>query len=380
MKFSIRCDALAEAIGAAITSLPSRPSNPILGGVLVESLLGAVSFSSFNYDRATTRTVKADVADPDTALVSGRLLSAVGAALPKHAEATVTTSDSVMTITSRSTIFRLPLMHAVDYPQLPLLDAGATIGSVSRYEFAEAVKIIGALASTDPQPANLTYLNFTFEPASLWLCATDRYVLARRRLEWSGKCEATIVNVSAADMLATVKAIDDDPEMGNLEILWNGSMFGLRTASTTVVTRAMGEEFPDVTKVLTPATYRTIATVPVSGLVSMLRRASAIADDEYAQIDLVVDNNLLSAMTTRSASGNVVDSIEAEQQGARSSVALSSRRLANALAPIDHTTASLAFRHRGHLVSIHSGDIELDGEKNPLEHDSFVMLMGISGK
>jgi DNA polymerase III subunit beta len=235
MKFAMHCTALSETIAAAITSLPTRATTPILGGVLVEALVGAVSFSSFNYDRATTRTVAADVTDTDTAVVSGRLLATVGASLPKRGEATVEANDAGMVITAGATVFRLPMMETQDYPVLPVIEPEHAIGSVNCREFAEAAKIVGGLAATDPMPANLTYLNLECEPGSLWLCATDRYVLGRRRLDWSGTTDA-VINVAAADMLALVKALDD-PTAETVELLWNGNMFGLRTPSSSPTSR-----------------------------------------------------------------------------------------------------------------------------------------------
>ncbi len=381
MKFAIDTDLLSETITAAISSLPARPTSPVLGGVLIEAGIGAVTMSSFNYDRATKRTAAAlDVAEPDTAVVSGRLLSAIGSNLPRNKDATVDVSGSEMVITAGRTAFRLPLLHAEDYPELPIIQPEEdTIGTVDGDEFTEAVQVIGALASSEEQPANLTGINLTFSSNGLWLCATDRYIVGRRRLNWTGTTEGQTL-VPAADLLATIKAVAG-PVSENVEILLrNKSMFGLRTPATTVMTSCLGEEFPPMEQVLKPAVYTSMSTVPTAELADMLRRASSIADDGNAQVDIEVDAGGLSVTTTKSATGKVNDSIGAEHQGAYRRVALSARRLNSALSIVDDPEVTLGFRATGHLVGIHPGSLQrTDDEVDLLACNNFALLIGIRG-
>lgn len=379
MKFTLPSASLGEAIPAAISSLPSRPTAPILGGVLIQALVGAVAFSSFNYDRATTRTVLADVTDADTVVVSGRLLAAIGRNLPKTGDTTVMAQGSTLLITSGRTTYRLPLMHVADYPRLPDMSEAPVVGAVDCEEFADAVKIFGSFASTEPQPPNLTFLNIACEPGALWLCATDRYVIGRRRLKWSGE-ETTTINVAASDMLATIQAVVDASATKDVEILWDGAMLGLRTPATTVVTRSMDGEFPNLANVLKPITYSSTASVQTAELLSMLKRAGSIADDLPAQVDVKLDANALSVTTTKSATGNISDSIEAKQTGPQREITLSSRRLYNALTAAAGGEITLAFQKKGHLVTIYPSDTDLSAETDPLQCENLAMLMGIGAK
>src|SRR5690606_33994851 len=161
----------------------------------------------------------------------------------------------------------------------------------------EAVTVIGGLASKDAQPANLTALNLTVTPEHVVLCATDRYVIGRRRLPWSGVGEHTVINVVASDLLATIKAVGGADEV---DVLWNGSLLGLRTPTTTVVTRTLDEEFPDAERIMQVDSFHAAATVPTGDLASMLRRAASVADDEHAQIDITIEDSVLSVTTSKS--------------------------------------------------------------------------------
>ena len=65
----------AEAVAWTARSLPTRPSVPILAGLLVKAAGGQVVMSSFDYETSARVTVPAQVEQEGVALVSGRLLA-----------------------------------------------------------------------------------------------------------------------------------------------------------------------------------------------------------------------------------------------------------------------------------------------------------------
>lgn len=383
MKFSLNSDTLAESIAAGVTSVPPKPTAAILGGVLIEAEAGSygtVSFSSFNYERATTRITMADVFDPGRAVVSGRLLSAIGSNLPRSATCEIVATDTQMTINAGRTEFRLPLMQAGDYPSLPSVSQEHLIGTVDCDTFADAVRVVGGYASEDPATElhNLTALNVVCEPGSLALCATDRYIIGRRRIDWNCAGEPVEINIPAADVLATIKALTGPTIGEHVEILWNGSLLGLRSGATTVITRSLGKEFPKVTSLMRTERYYATATVFTPDLMAVLRRAASIADDEHAQVDISVEDDTLSVETTQSGTGKTHDAITATHHGGPRRLALSSRRLYNALSIIDHDQVTLGFRENGYLCTIHPGPTDADPLAQP-ERDSIALLQGIRG-
>lgn len=382
MKFTINSGALAESIAAGISSVPSRPTNPVLAGVLIQARSSWVTFSSFNYDRATIRTTAADVNEPDDAVVSGRLLSLVGSNLPKKGDADVTTSSNELVVTAGRTEFRLPMMHRHDYPDLPALDATSRIGSVRSDLFADAVRIVGGFAaapdSKTPPPLQLTALNIVCAPGSMRLRATDRYIVGLRRVAWSG-ADAAVINVPAVDLLATIKAVSGTG-VDDIEILWDGALLGLRTPLTTVITRSLADEFPNMDRVVTSARsdLECAATVWTAELTAMLRRAAAISDDLNDQVDIVIDDGTLSVTTVNSDTGNVADTIDAAHHGGGRSLRLNAKRLVNALSIIDDAQVSLAFQGTGHMVSIFPGHMDPGvGELVSPRTDSSALLIGI---
>ena len=81
MKFQVEHDALAEAVAWVARALPSRPVVPVLSGLRLDAAEG-LTLSCFDYELSATTRLPADIAEPGTALVPGRLLAEITRSLP----------------------------------------------------------------------------------------------------------------------------------------------------------------------------------------------------------------------------------------------------------------------------------------------------------
>src|SRR5262249_28064492 len=82
MKFRVERDGLAEAVAWTAKSLPSRPSVPVLAGVLMRMSGGRLTVSGFDYEVSSQCTIDVNGDADGAALVSGRLLAEITKALP----------------------------------------------------------------------------------------------------------------------------------------------------------------------------------------------------------------------------------------------------------------------------------------------------------
>ena len=177
MKFRVERDALADAVAWAARSLASRPTVPVLAGLLLDASDDSLSISGFDLE-ASTR-VRIDIATGSTgqALVSGRLLADISRALPPH-PVDVALDGSRLTIACGSARFTLPTMPVEDYPRLP--DMPTTAGTVDAAAFATAVAQAAIAAGRDDTLPMLTGVRLEIDGEKLTLAATDRYRLAVR--------------------------------------------------------------------------------------------------------------------------------------------------------------------------------------------------------
>ena len=75
MKFRVERDVLADAVAWTAKSLPSRPSVPVLAGVMLRVTDGKLQVSGFDYEVSSQVSVEVQADADGAALVSGRLLA-----------------------------------------------------------------------------------------------------------------------------------------------------------------------------------------------------------------------------------------------------------------------------------------------------------------
>src|SRR6266516_4111000 len=182
MKFRVERDALADAVAWAARSLATRPTIPVLAGLLLDVNDSTLSISGFDLEASTQVDLEVAAATTGTALVSGRLLADIARSLPPHL-VDVAVDGSRLTIACGSARFTLPTMPVEDYPKLPTMPT--TAGTVPSGEFATAVAQVAIAAGRDDTLPMLTGVRLEIEADHITLAATDRYRLAVRELAWS---------------------------------------------------------------------------------------------------------------------------------------------------------------------------------------------------
>ena len=117
MRFRVGRDALAEAVAWVARALPTRPVVPVLSGLLLEADEG-LTLSCFDYEVSARARIEADVKEPGTALVPGRLLAEITRSLPAQ-DAEVATEADLVGLTCGSAEFGLVSLPGEEYPALP---------------------------------------------------------------------------------------------------------------------------------------------------------------------------------------------------------------------------------------------------------------------
>src|SRR5580658_8478140 len=82
MRFTVGREALGEAVAFVSRVLPSRPVVPLLSGMLIEADGADLTLSCFDYEVSARCRIDAEVAEPGTALVPGKLLAEITRSLP----------------------------------------------------------------------------------------------------------------------------------------------------------------------------------------------------------------------------------------------------------------------------------------------------------
>lgn len=205
MRIIVERDALAEAVAWVARSLPSRPVLPILSGLLLEASTGRLTLSCFDYEVSARIQVDAEVAEPGTALVPGRLLAEITRSLPPFPVELDHEKDDV-TVTCGPASFTLVTLPVKEYPRLPELPLLA--GTVDGGVLATAIGQVAPAASRDDTLPVITGVNVEIDEDTIRLVATDRYRLAIRELGWNPAHPG-----SSGTLLVPAKTLSDAARM-----------------------------------------------------------------------------------------------------------------------------------------------------------------------
>ena len=289
MKFRIERDALAEAVAWVARALPARPVVPVLSGMLIEAGDGLV-LSCFDYDVSARFEAKADVAEPGTALVPGRLLAEITRSLA-GGEAEFDADPDSVRLTCGSAEFTLVKLPVEEYPALPGLPPPA--GTVDAAEWAAAVSQVASSASRDDTLPMLTGVFAEIDGETITLVATDRYRLAVRRLTWTparpdlrataliparAVAEAARAMTTGGEVAIALRDPGGDGTGGGTPGQQGGDgMIGFEHAGRRLTTRLLGGEFLKYSSRF-PAEFGSQAEIASGPLIEAVRRVSLVAE------------------------------------------------------------------------------------------------------
>src|SRR5690348_2611728 len=350
MKFRVERDALAEAVAWAARSVSTRPTIPVLAGLLLTVDDARLSISGFDLEASTQVDLDVAAGSPGSALVSGRLLADISRALPPH-PVEVAVDGARLTISCGSARFTLPTMPVEDYPTLPSMPT--TAGTVDGETFAAAVAQVAVAAGRDDTLPMLTGVRLEIDGDKLTLAATDRYRLAVRELGW------TPANTAAAEVQVLVPArtlADAAKSLAHsdtLTIALSGGGAGntgegiIGFAGTTsgrasrATTRLLDATFPPYRSLL-PSEWASAAEIPVPALVEAVKRV-ALVTDRNAPVRLEFADDVVSLTAGGDDEGRAEEQLEVAFQGDPITAAFNPQFLLDGLSALSSGTARMQF-------------------------------------
>ncbi len=341
MKIRVERDVLADAVSWAARTLPTRPSLPVLAGLVLTASEDQLILSSFDYEVSSQVTITADVQAPGTMLVSGRLLADITRSLPA-APVQIVNEGTRAVITCGRSSFTLPTLPVEEYPNLP--DMPASSGHIAGNSLAAAVGQVAVAAGRDDTLPTLTGIRLEIEGSSIVLAATDRYRLAVREFTWtpndsSLSVQALIPAKTLADTAKSLAAVDQ--VLIALAGGTNEGLIGFEGAGRRTTTRLLDGEFPKY-RTLLPSEAATVATVDTAQLVEAVKRVSLVAErNTPLRLQFEAGEVQLRAGTGEDAQAS--EALECTTEGDALEIAFNPTYLLDGLAAVDSTTTLFSF-------------------------------------
>jgi DNA polymerase-3 subunit beta len=342
VKFQVNRDVFSEAVSFAVKLLPQRTTQPILSGVLLEAADGVLVLSSFDYEVSSRTEIAAEVDEPGTALVSGRLLADIASRLPA-APVQFSTDDGKIAVSCGSAKFTLLSMPVEEYPTLP--EVADRTGVLPAEDFAEAVSQVAVAASRDDVTPVITGVQLEVGDNTLSLVATDRYRVAVREIDWdsgSSSADGTTALIPARTLSEIGKTFAHSGTVAVSIVRGDDrELIAFSADKKTVTSLLIKGNFPPV-KRLFPDVVDNYAVVNTADLVEATRRVSLVLEREAAlRFSFSIDGLTLEAAGSEQAQAS--ETIEAHLHGDDTVVSLKPSFLLDGLGAVHSEFVRISF-------------------------------------
>jgi DNA polymerase III subunit beta len=360
MKFRVERDVLADAVTWTARTLPTRPPAPVLAGVRIEAdAQGVINLASFDYETSARSEIPAEVAEPGTVLVSGRLLAEISRALPNKPVDVVLEGNKVV-VTCGASRFTLLTMPVDEYPALPGLPEVS--GTVSGDAFTHAVAQVTVAASRDDTLPLLTGVRVEIEGERITLLSTDRYRLALRELTWT----PATPGFSAVALIRARTLNDVAKSLGSGGLVNVGlstgqglDLVGFEAGGRQTTSQLVEGDYPAVRRLFPDSTpiHAVVATGP---LIEAAKRVSLVAE-RNTPIRLSFSEGQVVLDAGHGDDAQASEALEAVLVGEDIAVAFNPQFLLDGLGALGTDFVRLSFTHPNKPVEF-TGQGSLDGE------------------
>ena len=342
MKLRVERDVLADSVAWAARTLPSRPSLPVLAGLVLTATSEGLTLSSFDYEVSGRVEIPADVDAEGTSLVSGRLLADIARSLPPS-PVLIESEGTRISITCGRSSFTLPTLPVEDYPLLPVMPTAS--GTISGSSFASAVAQVAIAAGRDDTLPTLTGIRMEIEGAGIVLAATDRYRLAVREFTWNPQSPAMSAQalVPARTLADTAKSLADVDEVV-IALSSGGSgegLIGFEGLGRRTTTRLLDGEFPKYRSLL-PSESSAIANVETAMLMDAVKRVALVAE-RNTPVRLAFEGAELTLRAGAGDDAQAVEVLECALDGEAIDIAFNPSYLLDGLAAVGSATTRFSF-------------------------------------
>ncbi|HEY3437685.1 MAG TPA: DNA polymerase III subunit beta [Actinotalea sp.] len=360
MRFRVDRDVLAEAVTWTARSLPTRPPVPVLAGVRLEAdSSGVVQLSSFDYEVSARSEIAADVSEPGTVLVSGRLLAEIARALPAK-PVDVVLEGTKVTVTCGASRFTLLTMPVEDYPALPAMPA--VVGTITGDELTQAVAQVTVAASRDDTLPLLTGVRMEIDGDTITLLATDRYRLALRTVGWTPASPgySSVALVRARTLSDAAKSLGGSDRVTLALSTGSGvDLMGFEAGGRHTTSLLVDGDYPAVRR-LFPDETPIHAVVATQALTEAARRVSLVAE-RNTPIRLAFTEGQVVLDAGQGDDAQASEALEASLVGDDITVAFNPQFLLDGLGALSTEFVRMSFTHPNKPVEF-TGQRALDGD------------------
>jgi DNA polymerase-3 subunit beta len=354
MKFICTQGDLNTHLSLVSRAVPSRPTHPVLGNVLLvaDADKGEISLTAFDLSLGIRTRFRAQVTEAGKITLPAKLFTDIVSRL-SEGELTLTGEDTEgddgeetqtrVTLTSASGRFQIRGMSASEFPELPVISGGETV-VLPILALTNGLK--GALfaASTDETKQVLTGVHLKGSPEYLEFAATDGHRLAvvQTPLEESELSTGFSVTIPARALreLERMMAMRQDNDTVTLQVDEGQVIFEL--GEQRITSRKLDGAYPAYQQLI-PRSFSRSVSLERKRLLSGLELVSVLADQKNHLVKFTfdADEGQLALSVESPDLGNAKEAMPAEISGEGGEIAFNVKYLMDGLKALPSADISL---------------------------------------
>jgi DNA polymerase-3 subunit beta len=373
MKFICSQSDLNSNLSLVSRAVPSRPTHPVLGNVLLvaDEKQGRVSLTAFDLSLGIRTSFAAQVIEEGTITLPAKLLNDIVSKIPEgeitlSCELEEDNNSIIANLTSASGIFQVRGMSAEEFPELPVVEGEALMLPVS----ALLEGLGGSLfaASTDETKQILTGVHLTRSQNALEFAATDGHRLAvvqtgdpnQDEEDETDEEEETPTAQESKDFQVTIPAralreleriLASRQENDQVSLHFDEGQVVFELGDQRITSRKLDGAYPNYNQLI-PRQFSRMMTVERKRLLSSIDLVAVLADQKNNIVKFSLDEETeqLSLSVEAKDVGSAKQSMPAQIKGESIDIAFNIKYLLDGLKAIPSTEITMQLNENNQPV------------------------------
>lgn len=311
MEINVNKERLANAMHIVQSIISPQSPLPILSNVLIEASNGKLRLITTDLDLGISKSIPVEISKSGAITLSAKRFSQIIRELPEDKVEIIVKKNNVTIIKSGNCMFKLPGIHADEFPSLPKIEEGDKI-KIKASLLKELLRMTSFAISTDETRYVLNGLLFIMEDRRLTLVATDGRRLALKNKNIDINKSYSIRAIIPYKTIHQLERMLD--EEGNLFINFGQNQILFQKNDTLIISRLIEGEFPDYNHVI-PEESENKFHINRDNFLNALRRANILTTSESLGIRLDVSKNNMIISKNTPEIGEIKEKISGTYNG-----------------------------------------------------------------
>lgn len=267
MKFTATQSDLNDAIRSVARIVPSRPTHPVLGNILMRLQKNILTLTAFDLSLGIEISVEVQGEEDGAIAAPSDLLSEIISRIPSGEVTLHAQDDNQLQLKAGKGKYKTSWLNSEEFPELPAIENGQSV-KLKAGDLQKAIASTIFCSSPEETKQMLTGVRLTVFADTLELAATDGHRLAVTKSEQKYSGEEIGVTIPARALGELEKLLKGAEE---IEMVLNKSQVVFRSSDRKLTTRLLEGQYPAYRQLI-PAQFSRIITTDRKGLLSAIER------------------------------------------------------------------------------------------------------------